>query len=123
MINWFKELDGYGWFLFIVLGIPGIVIVFHLLALMGLFAYKDFVGDELNLLALAGMVIFVGPFCMIIPLGFMGMFNDCGESAKGFVQGWGMFVLATIVLFVLPAFAAKGLAKLGLYDYIRTLIA
>jgi hypothetical protein len=123
MLNWFKGLDIYGWFLFIILGIPGIVLFFHLFGALGIFAYVDFVGKELNWYALAGIIVFMGPVCLAIPVGFMGAFQNSGESAKGFVQGWFGFILATIVLFVIPAFSIIGLKKLGVYDYVGALFA
>lgn len=131
MINWLKSLDGYGWFCLILFGPLGAFAAVNMLGALGLFMYADFVGTALNWFALSAMVVIVGPLSLFLAVAFMGAagggggnFGDPNDSAaKTFVLTWAGLIVATIVLFVLPALAVLGMKYCGVYDFLRTLIA
>lgn len=111
MLDWLKKQNPYAVFLWIVLGIPGISLVIFFSGVLTLVTYADTFGSELNPVAIFTGVVFMGPACLTLTYAFMGSLNDnnVGDfTAEGFVKGWGCAILATLVIFVIPALIVLG---------------
>ena len=107
MIDWFKSLDVYGWFLFVVLGIPAIILAFAGLGVAGIAIVNEHGWWTIPIM------LTVPSICITIGLGSVGMFT--GPSP--FPREWSGAKKVCIFWWTTSAIAIVGLGVPGLIVY------
>ena len=101
-MNWFKSMDGYGKFLFVILGIPAIIVAIAIAGLCGIAIVKN------NGWYTIPVMIFYPPLTIALAMGMMGaasggggpsVFDSSDSEAKKVCMFWAFTSgVATVVL-------------------------
>lgn len=93
----------YAIFVWVVVGLPFLVLLFMTTGSIGLMTYTHFMGDEFNWLRLLAMCLF-GPLLGMLVLGIVFRGTIPLETSKDVFFLWLFSFIFIVLLFVLPSF-------------------